>query len=317
MGLRTRGWLVSVSKLRPQRAQTRRASTFPNHTSLLLSCPPSTVDYCNLYPSPSLITPTFPLPLPFAPLSQQLLTTAPDHTSTPQDIARRSPLHHDFVVAATHKSLRSAMASPPRALRPDHSSSSGAANRSSATYYTNEEIEILFHVVQKGESLLSELPEQDQLPTNALFLAAETVFPRHHIDPDDVPAHLSRLMFKIGGDREGTSLMDKFRSVLGGMGIELDFGGSSTSDYSPAQPSRLSSSVADNDDCRESPRVSHGQGPTRRHSSSSLSPPRAALPDRSRGRGCNGVPHHPVSLGDLQPGIQFAYGGEYISEEAE
>lgn len=44
----------------------------------------------------------------------------------------------------------------------------------------------------------------------------------HGYDPDHAPSNISRLIFKIGGLRSEGSLMDKFSSVLEGMGINLE-----------------------------------------------------------------------------------------------
>ena len=69
--------------------------------------------------------------------------------------------------------------------------------------------------------MLPDMPARDRLPTNALFKAAEVVLPQHGIDPDD--DKFAGILFKIGGERKTPRLMDKFSSVLGGMGIEIEF----------------------------------------------------------------------------------------------
>ncbi|OIW28018.1 Sfi1-domain-containing protein, partial [Coniochaeta ligniaria NRRL 30616] len=84
------------------------------------------------------------------------------------------------------------------------------------------DIRLLHEVVTTGEEILPTLPERDRLATNALFLAAEQVLPAHGYDPDHAPSNISRLIFKIGGLRSEGSLMDKFSSVLEGMGINLE-----------------------------------------------------------------------------------------------
>ncbi|KAK3314800.1 Sfi1 spindle body protein-domain-containing protein [Apodospora peruviana] len=89
-------------------------------------------------------------------------------------------------------------------------------------FYSDEDVRLLYDIVELAESIYPDLPERDRLPTNALFQAAEQVLPDHGYDPDHAPSHISRLIFKIGGQRSGETLGDKFRSVLGGMGITID-----------------------------------------------------------------------------------------------
>lgn len=87
-----------------------------------------------------------------------------------------------------------------------------------------------------GSAILISLPERERLPTAALFSAADEVLPRNGFALEDVP-HISKLLFQIGGTRGQGSLLDKFRTVLEGMGIELvytdtelDLGGDDTGD---------------------------------------------------------------------------------------
>ncbi|KAL2147950.1 hypothetical protein VTI28DRAFT_5 [Corynascus sepedonium] len=95
--------------------------------------------------------------------------------------------------------------------------------------YSDEDIELVHEIVTLGEALYPSLPERERLPTNALFLAAEEILPRHGLDPENTPSHIARLIFKIGGQRSGNTLSDKFRAVLGGLGIQLEFVPSSPS----------------------------------------------------------------------------------------
>lgn len=87
-------------------------------------------------------------------------------------------------------------------------------------YYSNDDITILHEIVATGEEILASLPERERLPTNALFSAADEVLPKHGYESEDVP-HISRLLFRIGGQRSEDTLLDKFRSVLAEMGIEV------------------------------------------------------------------------------------------------
>ncbi|KAB5583715.1 Sfi1 spindle body protein-domain-containing protein [Coniochaeta sp. 2T2.1] len=102
------------------------------------------------------------------------------------------------------------------------SSHIGSSQLHNEPYYSNEDIKLLHEIVTTGEEIYPTLPERDRLPTNALFHAAEQVLPAHGYDPDHAPSNISRLIFKIGGLRSEGSLMDKFSSVLGGMGINLE-----------------------------------------------------------------------------------------------
>ncbi|KAH6851301.1 Sfi1 spindle body protein-domain-containing protein [Chaetomium sp. MPI-CAGE-AT-0009] len=115
--------------------------------------------------------------------------------------------------------------------------------------YSDEDIELVHEIVTLGEALYPGLPERERLPTNALFLAAEEILPRHGIDPENTPSHIARLIFKIGGQRAGNTLSDKFRSVLGGLGIQLEFIPSSPS-ARPDSRSSLAPSDTNTDDVR-------------------------------------------------------------------
>ncbi|KAK4458692.1 Sfi1 spindle body protein-domain-containing protein [Cladorrhinum samala] len=103
------------------------------------------------------------------------------------------------------------------------SSSSFIHNSQLSDPYTDEDIELIHEIVALGESIYPTLPERERLPTNALFLAAEQILPAHDYDAENAPSHISRLIFKIGGQRSGETLSDKFRTVLEGMGIKLEF----------------------------------------------------------------------------------------------
>lgn len=87
---------------------------------------------------------------------------------------------------------------------------------------TRPDIRLLNEIVKLGESLLPTLPEEERLPTNALFSAADEVLPDYGYDADSPPNHISRLLFKIGGQRAGVTLTDKFRAVLAAMHIVVE-----------------------------------------------------------------------------------------------
>ncbi|CAK7202283.1 hypothetical protein SEUCBS139899_005005 [Sporothrix eucalyptigena] len=89
-------------------------------------------------------------------------------------------------------------------------------------YYSNEDIELLHQVIVLGQEILPTLPERDKLPTNALFYAADAIFPRHGLDPNN-EHKLNSIIFKVGALRTTDDLLERFRTVLGGMGIELEY----------------------------------------------------------------------------------------------
>ncbi|EAQ86999.1 hypothetical protein CHGG_08252 [Chaetomium globosum CBS 148.51] len=122
-----------------------------------------------------------------------------------------------------------------------------AKRRICSQAYSDEDIELVHEIVTLAETLYPTLPERERLPTNALFLAAEEILPRHGIDPENTPSHIARLIFKIGGQRSGNTLSDKFRSVLGGLGIQLEFVPSSPS-ARPDSRSSLAPSDTNTDD---------------------------------------------------------------------
>ncbi|KAJ4306646.1 hypothetical protein N0V88_000010 [Collariella sp. IMI 366227] len=58
-------------------------------------------------------------------------------------------------------------------------------------------------------------------PAVATFILTK-LLPRHGYDPEHAP-HIARLIFKIGGHRSGNNLADKFKAVLEGLGIRIQF----------------------------------------------------------------------------------------------
>ncbi|KAM0739945.1 hypothetical protein ACQRIT_005129 [Beauveria bassiana] len=88
-------------------------------------------------------------------------------------------------------------------------------------YYSNEDIEILHEIVSIAQEKLDDPNGARSLPAAALFKAYDEVLPKHGIDPDD-ENHLSRLIFRIGGEKGSGSLPEKFQVVLASMGIALE-----------------------------------------------------------------------------------------------
>ncbi|CAI4211769.1 unnamed protein product [Parascedosporium putredinis] len=80
-------------------------------------------------------------------------------------------------------------------------------------YYTNEEISVVHEIVVAAQACLDNRYEADPVPTSALFQAYDAILPVHGIDPED-DQHISRLLFRIGGERGEGTLLDKLGSVL-------------------------------------------------------------------------------------------------------
>lgn len=98
--------------------------------------------------------------------------------------------------------------------------------------------------------------------------------PAHGYDPDNAPSHISRLIFKIGGQRSGETLSDKFRTVLEGMGIRVEYVESSPYERSPAVRRTRDYAQSDNE-ASPIPLDFQGRVPQRRYSSESqlIGPP--------------------------------------------
>lgn len=114
------------------------------------------------------------------------------------------------------------------------------------------DISLLHEIVAAAETILPSLPERQRLPSNALFTAADETLPRHGVALEDAP-HISRLLFTIGGMRGPESLLDKFGSVLGDMGIEIVYTDQSLASVESADPPSLD--VSDHDDALPTPKA--------------------------------------------------------------
>lgn len=97
------------------------------------------------------------------------------------------------------------------------------------------DIKVVHEIVTTAQERLDRLPVEDRLPTNELFQAYDAVLPSYGIDPEE-DQHLSRLVFRIGGERGDSTLLDKFRAVLSRMGIEIEFDNSGPVSQEPAPP---------------------------------------------------------------------------------
>lgn len=89
------------------------------------------------------------------------------------------------------------------------------------------DITILHDIVVAAQALLERDDVPRPLPAAALFRAYDEILPKYGLDPDD-DNHLSTLVFRVGGERGNESLIEKFRAILGRMGILLEFGDNTT-----------------------------------------------------------------------------------------
>ncbi|VUC26506.1 unnamed protein product [Clonostachys rosea] len=101
------------------------------------------------------------------------------------------------------------------------------------------DIAILHTIVSAAQDEIDSAPDPKPLPAAALFKAYDRILPENGIDPDD-DHHLSAFVFRVGGERGQGSLPDKLHTILGRMGIELEFGEDNAlsvrSSPSPAPP---------------------------------------------------------------------------------
>lgn len=94
-------------------------------------------------------------------------------------------------------------------------------------YYSNRDIAVLHAIITAAQEHLDNAPGPKPLPAAALFKAYDEILPQHGIDPES-DHHLSALVFRVGGEQGAGSLLDKFQSILGRIGIVLEFSDDST-----------------------------------------------------------------------------------------
>ncbi|KAL7807694.1 Sfi1 spindle body domain-containing protein [Trichoderma gracile] len=92
---------------------------------------------------------------------------------------------------------------------------------------TMPHIAVLHAIITAAQEHLDNAPGPKPLPAAALFKAYDEILPQHGIDPES-DHHLSALVFRVGGEQGGGSLLDKFQSILGRIGIVLEFSDDST-----------------------------------------------------------------------------------------
>ena len=174
-------------------------------------------------------------------------------------------------------------------------------------YYTDDDFALLHEIVTVADSILHTLPEQDCHPTQALFNAAEEVLPRHGYSPERPPAHISRFIFRIGGEKAGETLSDKFRTILERMGIQLDLVPTSPAGTTSSNRSRISTrrnvggnweeQVVDYDDSDLPPRI----GAPRSRQSSAVSRPAIELFPPGTGQQQADLPIRPAPGAGARP----------------
>ncbi|KAM5380415.1 hypothetical protein ACJZ2D_003517 [Fusarium nematophilum] len=129
-----------------------------------------------------------------------------------------------------HSSVASMSPPAHRTASPSDDGRSSNASRAPSSqdpYYSNEDIAALHAVVVAAQELLDTASEPKPLPAAALFKAYDAVLPTYGIDPD-TDHHLSTFVFRVGGERGDGTLLDKFQTILGRMGIVLEFGENTT-----------------------------------------------------------------------------------------
>ncbi|KAI0137427.1 hypothetical protein BJ170DRAFT_60738 [Xylariales sp. AK1849] len=167
---------------------------------------------------------------------------------------------------------------------PNHHASVGSSIAGDGDDYDNNELQLILDTVIRAQEVLPHLPPTSQHPTNALFLAYEEILEERGIDPVD-GQKLDKVLFKIGGSRNGDTIAEKFQAVMARMDItvRLDVSGvdgngspsGSTEDgYSSC------SDLYDFDDSNEPPGptedkgiLRHGDQDHERHPNDTDSPP--------------------------------------------
>lgn len=89
--------------------------------------------------------------------------------------------------------------------------------------YDDDELQFVLDTVARAEAALPYLPTSSRHPTNALFRAYEELLEEREVQPLHGPK-LDKLLFKIGGSRDGTTIAEKFRAVLAKMNITVRLG---------------------------------------------------------------------------------------------
>jgi protein SFI1 len=86
--------------------------------------------------------------------------------------------------------------------------------------YSEEELQFIWDTVIRAEATLPQLPPSSRHPTNALFRAYGDLLEERNIEPID-GAKLDKLLFKIGGSRDGNTIAEKFQAVMAKMNITV------------------------------------------------------------------------------------------------
>ncbi|KAK9426312.1 putative Sfi1 spindle body domain-containing protein [Seiridium unicorne] len=86
--------------------------------------------------------------------------------------------------------------------------------------YSEEELQFIWDTVVRAEATLPQLPPTSRHPTNALFRAYEDLLEERDVEPTNGPK-LDKLLFKIGGSRDGNTIAEKFQAVMARMNITV------------------------------------------------------------------------------------------------
>ncbi|ETS79170.1 hypothetical protein PFICI_09023 [Pestalotiopsis fici W106-1] len=86
--------------------------------------------------------------------------------------------------------------------------------------YSEEELQFIWDTVMRAEATLPQLPPSSRHPTNALFRAYGDLLEERNIEPID-GAKLDKLLFKIGGSRDGNTITERFQAVMAKMNITV------------------------------------------------------------------------------------------------
>ncbi|KAI1878819.1 hypothetical protein JX265_002996 [Neoarthrinium moseri] len=88
--------------------------------------------------------------------------------------------------------------------------------------YNQDELQLIFDTVREAQGELPKLHPAGRIPTSALFLAYDKLLDATGYEPPD-RQKLDKLLFKIGGSRDGETLLDKFHATMARMNITIKF----------------------------------------------------------------------------------------------
>ncbi|KAI8959477.1 Sfi1 spindle body protein-domain-containing protein [Daldinia sp. FL1419] len=92
--------------------------------------------------------------------------------------------------------------------------------------YSDQDIVILYKIVNRAEEILSELTPSSRLPTHALFKAYDEILTDNGLDPEE-DRLISKLVFRVGGVKKPVSLKEKFKIAMAQLEIIVQMDDSS------------------------------------------------------------------------------------------